>query len=642
MSAAYYRLKKYRQKQSAEAEVSTSRSDVPNIEQHEIENLNLSSEMPMEVSVGSVSNNSLSLSQHTNTRNHDSNNYSNHLLNIFDSSVEYNISPDTSSLHYESPLSSPSSENSSHMNNSENHGHFDNDITANVPSLREKLRNFAVQFRTNLTVEIIENLLQILRSENHCDLPKSAVGLLQTKSNNNIIIMKSSKNTNGSYVYFGIEEGLKSIITDDYTENSIRLLFNIDGLPLYNSSSYQFWPILGLILHNDYESNPFIVAVFSGDSKPQNVNNYLKDFVQETITLIQNGLVIGQRHFKIEIVGFSCDTPARSYIKKCKGHGGFYACERCETKGKTINKKRVYPSIKSKLRTKKSFTRQHQSEHHLDGRTRLLDIPKFDPVRCVFLDSMHLLYLGIMKWILQQLLGTKSHVNRKCKLSRCQIQELNSTLNVFVKLIPKEFQRKKLDLATFNYWKATQFRFFLNYCGALVLVKVIPKKMYKHFLLLVVACRILNDPELCIEYVSYARELLRKFFELLSSFYGPDSQIMNSHNLIHLADDVEHANMVLSAVSAFPFENFLGKIKRLIRGRSQPLEQLVRRVSEQKSCPEVTKKNGIRKKKLLIVNPDITHKTKGNIKSIILRGVEISSSKPNNIVKLNSGKVFSI
>lgn len=109
--------------------------------------------------------------------------------------------------------------------------------------------------------------------------------------------------------------------------------------------------------------------------------------------------------------------------------------------------------------------------------------------------------------------------------------------------------------------------------------------MYKHFLLLVVACRILNDPELCIEYVSYARELLRKFFELLPSFYGTDSQIMNSHNLIHLADDVEHANMVLSAVSAFPFENFLGKIKRLIRGRSQLLEQLVRRVSEQKSCP---------------------------------------------------------
>jgi len=70
------------------------------------------------------------------------------------------------------------------------------------------------------------------------------------------------------------------------------------------------------------------VAVFSGDSKPQNVNHFLEDFVQETITLIQNGLIIGQRNFKIEIIGLSCDTPNRSFIKKCKGHEGFYACER--------------------------------------------------------------------------------------------------------------------------------------------------------------------------------------------------------------------------------------------------------------------------------------------------------------------------
>lgn len=122
------------------------------------------------------------------------------------------------------------------MDNSENHfdGHFDKNTTAIVPNLCEKLRNFAVQFRTNTTVKIIKNLLQIFRSENHCDLPKSAVGSLQTKSNGNIIIMKSSKNTNGSYVYFGIEEGLKGIMTDDYTENSMRirvvLIFELSNL----------------------------------------------------------------------------------------------------------------------------------------------------------------------------------------------------------------------------------------------------------------------------------------------------------------------------------------------------------------------------------------------------------------------------
>jgi len=175
--------------------------------------------------------------------------------------------------------------------------------------------------------------------------------------------MKSSRNTNGSYVYFGIEEGFKYILTDEYTDNKIRILFNIDGLPLYNSSTQQCWPILGLILQNEYESNPFIVAVYSGDSKLQDGNIFLEDFVREAVSFIENRLKIGQRTFEIEIVGFSCDTPARSFIKKCKGHGGFYACERCETRGMTTNKKRVYPAINSKLRTKKSFIRQSQPAH---------------------------------------------------------------------------------------------------------------------------------------------------------------------------------------------------------------------------------------------------------------------------------------
>jgi len=76
-------------------------------------------------------------------------------------------------------------------------------------------------------------------------------------------------------------------------------------------------------------------------------------------------------------------------------------------------------------------------------------------------------------------------VNRKCKLPRCKIQELNLNLKVFVNHIPKEFQKKKLDLDTFNYWKATQFRIFLNYCGTLVQRKILPKKMYHHFLLFI-------------------------------------------------------------------------------------------------------------------------------------------------------------
>lgn len=162
--------------------------------------------------------------------------------------------------------------------------------------------------------------------------------------------------------------------------------------------------------------------------------------------------------------------------------------------------------------------------------------------------------------------------------------------------------------------------------------------MYQHFLLLVVACRILCNPELCVDYVNYARELLRKFFELLPNFYGSDSQIMNRHNIIHLADEVEQTKKNLCAISAFPFENCLGKIKRLIVGRNNPLAQLVRRMSEQKACTELIKKNVIRKKKILVINS--LHANQVVLKNIILHGVELSATTPNNIIKLNHGEIF--
>lgn len=97
----------------------------------------------------------------------------------------------------------------------------------------------------------------------------------------------------------------------------------------------------------------------------------------------------------------------------------------CETRGITNNKKRVYPCMNSRLRTKSSFRRQRQKKHHLDFRSILLDFPNFDPIKSVFLDSMHLLYLGIMKWLLQPfvvpLLGTTKKVNCSCKLSPSNI-----------------------------------------------------------------------------------------------------------------------------------------------------------------------------------------------------------------------------
>ena len=84
--------------------------------------------------------------------------------------------------------------------------------------------------------------------------------------------------------------------------------------------------------------------------------------------------------------------PARSFIKCCKGHGGFYECERCVIKRSTINKKRVYSKTDCELRTKESYITKKQIEHHTVNVTSpLIRIPNFDPVCQVFLDPMYAL-----------------------------------------------------------------------------------------------------------------------------------------------------------------------------------------------------------------------------------------------------------
>lgn len=47
----------------------------------------------------------------------------------------------------------------------------------------------------------------------------------------------------------------------------LKLLFNVDGLPIGKSSKYQFWPILCSV-SNIQNSSPVVVAIYYGESKP--------------------------------------------------------------------------------------------------------------------------------------------------------------------------------------------------------------------------------------------------------------------------------------------------------------------------------------------------------------------------------------
>lgn len=60
---------------------------------------------------------------------------------------------------------------------------------------------------------------------------------------------------------------------------------------------------------------PMIVAIWCGTSKPNELNEYLSEFVRELNHLLTNQISINNHNITLEIRCFICDTPARAYLK---------------------------------------------------------------------------------------------------------------------------------------------------------------------------------------------------------------------------------------------------------------------------------------------------------------------------------------
>ena len=159
----------------------------------------------------------------------------------------------------------------------------------------------------NISHACINDLLGILG--NYHSLPRDARTLLETPAKIEI------KNVpGGKYAHFGIRAGTEERLKLNHDEklNSLSLTFNVDGLPIFKSSTYQFWPIL-CIIDEFFELSPFIIGIFCGRSKPTNLNDYLNDFILDINELFENPF-IGHKKFSINIRAFICDASARSFL----------------------------------------------------------------------------------------------------------------------------------------------------------------------------------------------------------------------------------------------------------------------------------------------------------------------------------------
>ena len=442
-------------------------------------------------------------------------------------------------------------------------------------SLCERLKEWS--HKNEIKQNAIDGLLKILQEFGH-NVPSTARTLLKTPRT-----VETEERSGMQYSYLDLRKVLLKNIElykkcGNLEGNDLHLSFNIDGLPIFKSTSKSLWPVLCAIM-NLKPIRVFPVALCYGQTKPKNLD-FLQDTVSDLRELMEHGLSLGEtEHYAVRVKAIVCDAPAKAMVKSVKLYSGYYGCDKCSQAG-FWNGRMTYVEVEGfELRTDASFRAQTNHQHH-HGPTPFCDLP-IDMIKNFPIDYMHQVCLGVQKRLL--FVWTKSK-NKLLRMSAGHKDTITLKLINLRKYISSDFARKPRGLDELERWKATEFRQFLLYTGAIVLKEVLRPDMFEHFMVLSVALRILVSPGLNQTYGQYAHGLLKHFVTASVDLYGPEFLVYNVHSLLHLASDAEQYSG-LDSCSAFVFENHLQKVKRMVRSSKNPLVQIIKRSQESADEP---------------------------------------------------------
>lgn len=472
------------------------------------------------------------------------------------------------------------------------------------------LRGWAL--RNNISHNALDDLLREIRTveplDSWNDLPLSARTLLKTTGRVPTEFIGPMERVNLDIKETIVSNFLKYPATLRNATVSIPILLSTDGMPLYNSANKNLWPLMCAI-----QLEPMFVfplALSLGPPKPPSAA-FLTDTLASFNHVLQDGIEVDGRIVPLDLRCVIADAPARAMIKGTVQFNSTSGCDKCSTRSVwtysrdsdneaaavervLINEAERRGQATRHIRRKKkrggrstfqetddlqkrtdaSFRMQTDAQHHKVPSPFLM-LP-MDMVDQFPIDYMHQVCLGVMKKLLHKWF---QEAIRQRTLSAADRERADGRLVSLRSHMPREFARKPRTLGELKHWKATEFRQFLLYTGRYTMQDILPGGHYDNFLALSVACLILVSPTLTRDYVNLARELLQYFVQTVRTLYGAKWLHYNIHSMLHLADEAERYGS-LDACSAFPFENQLYQMKKMVRAGKEPLQQLHHRLAE--------------------------------------------------------------
>ncbi|XP_053667904.1 uncharacterized protein LOC128718284 [Anopheles marshallii] len=393
-------------------------------------------------------------------------------------------------------------------------------------SIIDGLRYWALT--TNAPHSSINIVLKLFKKV-QVDVPANAKTLLRTKWNTSLEIAEIG---GGQLWYCGFEKCLINYFcVNKCPTNKLSWSVSIDGLPLHNSSSMQFWPILFTV--QELPQAPIMTAgIFCGPTKPTNLEQYLRPKFEELNWLFTSGITIRRQHVTVKLRVIVADTLARSFIKGVVSHNSYERCLKC-----TVKDTYIHPYRKSDR-----------------------------VVRSVRRDT-------IMKRLL---IGWRDGVLGRIRWSNKDCEDISVALGKIA--LPSEIHRKIRPLKSLKHWKASECATILHYAAIVMFEPYLPEDVYQHFMLLFCDITLLSS-SVYKDHWPLAGRLLDRFVLEYSDIYGERYVNSNVHNVQHVYEEVQRFGSI-SSLSTYPYESKLHHLKRLIRSGWKSLEQAVNRLSE--------------------------------------------------------------
>ncbi|CAG5075212.1 Protein of unknown function, partial [Cotesia congregata] len=216
--------------------------------------------------------------------------------------------------------------------------------------------------------------------------------------------------------------------------------------------------------------NVLIAGFWFGPTKPK-ANVFMNSFRQRIENIYSGIFVRIPNHpnaIKVRgmIICGTCDLPAKTCFLNMKGHNGIYGCCKCKIKSQKEGKTRVFPyeeqmNPRATEETVQQGERAFETGESVEGVKGPTTLSKIvlDFIDTTSIDSMHCVFLGIVKQLMRLWLDSKFH---KSTFSlRGHINYINQTIK---NINPPSFtHRLPRSVSDFKYWKASEMKYWLLY-----------------------------------------------------------------------------------------------------------------------------------------------------------------------------------